>query len=199
MLLRRQREEYGKFFKAAGLLTQNERTQVYGYDRSKSAKTVWAERKSEYYRKGQSQKGSDIFNIGINPKGDSITPRSLYNALNKNEIGKETLQLIRDLDINVVISYDEPFEDGILGYVDSCNEYDKTVVIFASICKSVKKTAAVTVHEVEHIRINKPNTKNQELQCYIKEHKFEFGDLTEDQKNDIIKHIDDNYPKLVWK
>lgn len=46
MLLRRQREEYGKFSKAAGLLTQNDRTQVYGYDRSKSAKTVWAERKA---------------------------------------------------------------------------------------------------------------------------------------------------------
>ena len=46
VLLRRQREEYNKFSKSAGLLTQNERTQVYGYDRSKSAKTVWAERKA---------------------------------------------------------------------------------------------------------------------------------------------------------
>ena len=51
VLLRRQREEYGKFSKAAGLLAQNERTQVYGYDRSKSAKTVWAERKASISEK----------------------------------------------------------------------------------------------------------------------------------------------------
>ncbi len=40
VLLRRQREEYGKFSKAAGLLTQNERAQVYGFDRSVSAKVT---------------------------------------------------------------------------------------------------------------------------------------------------------------
>ncbi len=46
ILLRRQREEYNKFSKAAGLLTQNERTQVYGFDRSIAAKSSWAARKS---------------------------------------------------------------------------------------------------------------------------------------------------------
>lgn len=65
VLLRRQKEEYGKFSKAAGLLTQNERTQVYGYDRSKSAKTVWAERKAA----GNgltSGGGSSIMNLTLN-------------------------------------------------------------------------------------------------------------------------------------
>ncbi len=57
MLLRRQREEYGKFSKAAGLLTQNDRTQVYGYDRSKSAKTVWAERKANSPKNGLTNGG----------------------------------------------------------------------------------------------------------------------------------------------
>lgn len=52
VLLRRQKEEYGKFSKAAGLLTQNERTQVYGYDRSKSAKTVWAAKKATQNNSG---------------------------------------------------------------------------------------------------------------------------------------------------
>lgn len=45
VLLRRQREEYEKFSSAAGLLTQKERTRVYGFDRSTSAKASWAARK----------------------------------------------------------------------------------------------------------------------------------------------------------
>lgn len=47
VLLRRQREEYNAFSKKAGLLTQNERTQVYGFDRSIASKSSWAAKKSE--------------------------------------------------------------------------------------------------------------------------------------------------------
>lgn len=42
ILLRRQREEYAKFSKEAGLLTQNERTQVYGFGKSVAQKAVQA-------------------------------------------------------------------------------------------------------------------------------------------------------------
>ena len=41
ILLRRQREEYAKFSKEAGLLTQNERTQVYGFGKSVAQKARW--------------------------------------------------------------------------------------------------------------------------------------------------------------
>ncbi len=43
--LRRQKEEYAKFSKSAGMLTQNERAQVYGFDRSVAAKASWAAKK----------------------------------------------------------------------------------------------------------------------------------------------------------
>ena len=46
VLLRRQREEYEKFSSAAGLLTQKERTQAYGFDRSIASKSSWAARRS---------------------------------------------------------------------------------------------------------------------------------------------------------
>lgn len=42
MLLRRQREEYNAFPGKANLLTQNERTQVYGFDRSAAFMSSWA-------------------------------------------------------------------------------------------------------------------------------------------------------------
>lgn len=45
--LRRQKEEYAKFSDKAGLLTQNERTQVYGFDKSISAKAAWAVKKAQ--------------------------------------------------------------------------------------------------------------------------------------------------------
>ncbi len=44
--LRNQREKYSAYCKETGLKQHNDRTQVYGYDRSKSSKAVWAERKA---------------------------------------------------------------------------------------------------------------------------------------------------------
>ena len=45
--LRQYKTQYKDYSKQHGLYTHDERTQVYGYDRSKSMKTVWAEKKSE--------------------------------------------------------------------------------------------------------------------------------------------------------
>lgn len=52
VLLRRQREEYSKFSKAAGLLTQNERTQVAGFGHSQASKAVWAAKKAAQNNSG---------------------------------------------------------------------------------------------------------------------------------------------------
>ena len=54
VLLRRQREEYGKFSKAAGLLTQNERTQVGGFGHSQASKATWAAKKAAQNNSGSS-------------------------------------------------------------------------------------------------------------------------------------------------
>lgn len=47
VLLRRQKEEYGRFSKAAGLSVRNERAQVGGFGHSQAGRTVWAERKAK--------------------------------------------------------------------------------------------------------------------------------------------------------
>lgn len=46
VLLRRQKEEYGRFSKAAGLSVRNERAQVGGFGHSQASRAVWAERKA---------------------------------------------------------------------------------------------------------------------------------------------------------
>ena len=46
VLLRRQKEEYGRFSKAAELSVRNERAQVGGFGHSQASRAVWAERKA---------------------------------------------------------------------------------------------------------------------------------------------------------
>lgn len=54
VLLRRQKEDYNKFSKAAGLLTQNERTQVGGFGHSQASKATWAAKKAAQNNSGGS-------------------------------------------------------------------------------------------------------------------------------------------------
>ena len=61
--LRNQREKYRAYCKETGLKQHNDRTQVYGYDRSKSSKTVWAERKAKSELDNGSRSG--IMNTGV--------------------------------------------------------------------------------------------------------------------------------------
>lgn len=61
--LRNQREKYKAYCKETGLKQHNDRTQVYGYDRSKSSKTVWAEREAKSGLDNGSRSG--IMNTGV--------------------------------------------------------------------------------------------------------------------------------------
>lgn len=61
--LRNQKEKYSAYCKETGLKQHNDRTQVYGYDRSKSSKTVWAERKAKSGLDNGSRSG--IMNTGV--------------------------------------------------------------------------------------------------------------------------------------
>lgn len=60
--LRTQREKYRAYCKETGLKQHNDRTQVYGYDRSKSSKTVWAERKAKSGLDNSSRSGIMNYN-----------------------------------------------------------------------------------------------------------------------------------------
>ena len=44
-----------------------------------------------------------------------------------------------------------------------------------------------------------PNTKSQELQCYVNEYRHQNIELTEKVLQDIINHINDKYPNLKWE
>ncbi len=68
--LRNQREKYSAYCKETGLKQHNDRTQVYGYDRSRSSKTVWAERKAKSGLDNGSRSG--IMNMTTNANGAPV-------------------------------------------------------------------------------------------------------------------------------
>lgn len=88
VLLRRQREEYGKFSKAAGLLTQNERTQVNGFGRSQASKASWAA------KKGQGSSGSSAPASGSSSGSSSGTP--FQTSIPQNNVMGKTNQIVVD-------------------------------------------------------------------------------------------------------
>jgi hypothetical protein len=94
VLLRRQREEYENFSKAAGLLTQNERTRVYGFDRSVSAKASWAVRKAEKALDNSKNSGimkseqqSELGLLKQKLQSDSRITKEYYNCI-KNKFSQ---------------------------------------------------------------------------------------------------------------
>ena len=63
----------------------------------------------------------------------------------------------------------------------------------------MKDAALTVIHEATHAKINKPNTKNQELECFLNECRHRGEKLTKETIKDTMKYIDDMYPYLKWE
>lgn len=83
ILLRRQKEEYAKFSDKAGLLTQNERTQVYGFDKSISAKAAWAVKKIQNQESEKRSKVGNPNSVNFNVVNSSEY-RMKFNGISGN-------------------------------------------------------------------------------------------------------------------
>lgn len=70
--LRTQREKYRAYCKETGLKQHNDRTQVYGYDRSKSSRAVWAERKAKSGLDNAAKSGIINYNNKFNTTADPM-------------------------------------------------------------------------------------------------------------------------------
>lgn len=86
VLLRRQKEEYNKFSKAAGLLTRNERAQVGEFGRSAASRTVWVAKKSDQ------NSGGNIPPASSSPVSSPSVHRSFRT---KSELEKMPLAQLR--------------------------------------------------------------------------------------------------------
>ena len=112
VLLRRQREEYEKFSSAAGLLTQKERTRVYGFDRSTAGKASWTARK-----KLDNSGRSDIINIG----SDKVRISAIEQPIEQQHTGKGNP--------NAILTFDTPLNNRQQQLLEQLNEYDSKAVV----------------------------------------------------------------------
>ena len=73
------------------------------------------------------------------------------------------------------------------------------IYVYADNTKTVFESALTVIHEATHARINRPNTKNQELECYKNEYRHKGIVLTKNVIDDIVAYIDENYDYLEWE
>ena len=127
-------------------------------------------------------------------KGDAITPRKLYNALNKNAIGKNALNYIMSENISVEINYTDEAPKNLRGYTTG-----KQIVIYAKNTNSIKNTASTLIHEVTHSKYGIGGNQWAEAQCFAAEYIYFHGDLTFEAKKSIIKEVKSLYPEYNWR
>lgn len=147
-------------------------------------------------RKARYKDNEGIFQTldGRSKGRDVIKPRNIMKEMKKSSIGTEMLEYLQENDIQIKVWYGVDVDEGLDGLFE-----DGEINIYADNTKTVRETAITVIHEATHAKINKPNTKSQELQCYVNEYRHQNIELTEKVLQDIINHINDKYPNLKWE
>lgn len=125
---------------------------------------------------------------------DIIKPHNIIKEMNKSEIGKELLSFIQENDIPVKIWYNIDVEKDLMGMFE-----EGEIHIYADHTKTIKETTLTVIHEATHAKYNRPNTKNQELECFKNEYRHLGIKLTDSVIKSIIRHIDRKYKHLEWE
>lgn len=129
-----------------------------------------------------------------NDPGDHIKPRNIAKDLNRTDAGRNALAVIQEKNINVLLVYGSDAETGKFG------DYEDSIIrIYADKTKTVHETALTIIHEAKHAEINRPNTKSQELLCFIEEYKHDGKAITQKVVDDLKTMIDRLYPELDWE
>ena len=118
--LRNQREKYRAYCKETGLKQHNDRTQVYGFDRSVSSKAVWAERKNR--KPIDNSGGSGI----IKQIPQAKTPEEAYKMLIGNVGFKDIDASFRQINPEMI--------------VDCTNQLIKLDARFGAVKNSIRAT-----------------------------------------------------------
>lgn len=82
--LRRQREEYEKFSKSAGLLTQNERNQVVGFGRSEASRASWAAKNGGTHKLSSGNGANNSGSSSQNNSSGTLTSNSNSGIITPN-------------------------------------------------------------------------------------------------------------------
>lgn len=192
VLLQKQNTTYNDFCEENGLKRLQDRLHVAGWNRSQASAASSAAKKKS---KRKEARASEMFAVIPPPKGDSIQPRSVYNELGKSEIGKTTLDFIKNNSVPVEINYTSEYEPGVRG-----TTYGNAIYVSAQVTKSIKTTAKTIIHEAAHLQLNtKVNSQHEEAYCFAQEAKHDKAQLTYSDLRNIIKQVKYLYPELKWR
>ena len=200
--LRRQKEEYANFSKSPGMLTQNERAQVYGFDRSVAAKASWAVRKANKALDNgggsgiiNKAKALDMFNDSAIALNSPITTQQIIDELTATNIGRTTLKDIENLPERIKLTYSYK-ENGVRG-----EQNGNEITIYLSNCANTKWAARSVIHEVTHYKYGIGQSQWAECVCVAQElkHARNRDYLTISELKTIISAVKDVYPEFNWR
>ena len=139
--LRNQREKYSAYCKETGLKQHNDRTQVYGYDRSKSSKAVWAERKAKSGLDNAAKSGIINYNNKFNTTADPM--REIMGSAEKSH--PKEIEALSEHIISLGAKLVRP-EHEDLNYQPGLSRGEPGIV-------SISKNASYSawLHEVKHL------------------------------------------------
>jgi len=144
------------------------------------------------YRKKPISEGIfDTINI---TKADSIRPRNIMKDMSKSDIGKQSLEYIQKNQVPIKLLYGIDNPDGLYGYYDSM---DDVISVFCDKTKTTAKTAEILIHEATHRKLGGKGTLDEEVKCFEAETIHRKGELTQQDKEDILKLVKKLYPELT--
>ncbi|AUS25277.1 phage baseplate assembly protein V [Paenibacillus polymyxa] len=135
------------------------------------------------------------------PNGQRIAPKNLYRELKKSNVGKETVDLIKQNNIKIKLDYGEiPLDDfgnQILGFA---NVNTNTIRIYVKGTESVTRTTQTIIHEVTHNSLKNPTyTQREEVIAFLREAKHIKEDLSYSEIRAILKEVKLLYPNLPYR
>ena len=193
--LQRLKQEYTRFSKGVGLPAQHARMEAAGFDwkKGKAAEKAFTKH-NELKKLRDPARFRDVVTIMPPYKGDAITHRSLYNNLAKSEIGREAIDYISSGRCMLEINYTDDAPKGIRG-----ETFGHSIIIYAKNTRTIKLTAKTIIHEVTHSKYKIGGSQWAEAVCFSMEHIHEHGQLTIQDKRNIIKKVKDLYPEYQWR
>ncbi len=125
--------------------------------------------------------------------GQKIKSKNLYRDLKKSELGRETLKIIKDKNIEVNLSYMDPEED-ILE-----EAFGKTAIAYVRNTQSLNLTSQIIIHEVTHAGLNIKGSQRAEIMAFMRGAKHNKNNLAISEIKEIINMVKDNYPELPYR
>ncbi|TKI57235.1 hypothetical protein E8L90_18210 [Brevibacillus antibioticus] len=119
----------------------------------------------------------------------------------KSNVGKETLDLIKQNNIKIRLDYSEVpsdiFGNKILGLA---NVNTNTVRIYVRGTESVTRTTQTIIHEVTHNSLKNPiYTQREEVIAFIREAKHIKENLSFSEIRFILNEVKELYPNLPYR